>query len=829
MTTGEPVLLDDVRRQRFAAMIAGVVLFIIVGLMALVALQGVSADRLRHAELRSQERRSLLLSVLSAHQDLETGQRGFLLTGREVFLEPYRWAHIQLRRVLPALDRAYANRPRALREVAAAEQASNLKRAFADQTIALARSGQSGAAVEMVKSGRGKALMDRLRLHLARLQRLEAEELRIAAERASSAISRLRWLTFGALGALLVLLAAAGVTVVRAAQARRQALRDVQEHLRRRAAILDSAMDGILTLNPSGTIESLNAAAERMFGYGKGELLRRDVGVLVADPPPIGAVAGGLRQLRLQPGEPGRVQQIAARRKDGSTFPADVAIAAMPLAQGNSYVAVVRDITERERVEQLKAEFVSTVSHELRTPLTSISGSLGLLASGAAGELGAKAGRLVEIARNNADRLVRLINDILDIEKIESGQMDFRNEPLDLRDCSREAIEAMRGFADQYGVVVTAELPDRPAMVDADRDRVAQVLTNLLSNAIKFSPKGGTVRLELSPRDERHRLTVSDQGSGIPETFRDRMFTRFAQADSSDTRQKGGTGLGLSIVREIVRRLGGDIGFVCPPEGGTRFHVDLPGVPEPGQSLPHPSARLLLCADQPQVREALAAAGYEVVACSDPAEARARLARERFAALVLDLTQAPSGASDLIRAARASRCNAGIPVVAIGAASGSGDLGGPAVIADWIAGRHSLEALVEGVARALDTASDHRPRVLHVDDDPDVRKVVASALEPRATTVSVPSLAQARAALRDDGFDLVILDLTLADGNGASLLNDLRRDGATPVPVIVFSAEDAGGDVLRFADAFLTKSRTPLPRLVSLVDELARAKPLVSA
>jgi nitrogen-specific signal transduction histidine kinase/CheY-like chemotaxis protein len=250
------------------------------------------------------------------------------------------------------------------------------------------------------------------------------------------------------------------------------------------------------------------------------------------------------------------------------------------LAEGMRYVAIIRDITERKQVEQMKAEFVSTVSHELRTPLTSIAGSLGLLRGGAVGNLPPPATRLIEVADNNARRLIRLINDILDIEKIESGGAEFDIKPVELRSLIEQAIEANQGFAAKHGVRLALTEGMSEARVMADPDRLAQVLTNLLSNAAKFSPEGRTIRVSVTPLDRQHRITVSDRGAGIPADFRDRIFGKFAQADSSDTRQKGGTGLGLSIVREIVTRLGGSVGFEDRPGGGTNFHVDLPAVQE---------------------------------------------------------------------------------------------------------------------------------------------------------------------------------------------------------------------------------------------------------
>jgi signal transduction histidine kinase len=239
-------------------------------------------------------------------------------------------------------------------------------------------------------------------------------------------------------------------------------------------------------------------------------------------------------------------------------------------------VAIVRDASERKRIERLKDEFVSTVSHELRTPLTSIAGSLGLLSGGAAGQLPETVRRLISIAHRNSLRLIRLINEILDLEKIEAGKLTFARSSVALPELAAEAIEANQAFAQDHGAKVVLEADHAVPNVLGDRDRLMQVLTNLLSNAIKFSPRGGIVRVRVAAQQNLVRLTVADDGPGIPAEFRPRMFTKFAQADTSDTRSKGGTGLGLAVAKEIVELHGGTLTFDTEIGRGTAFHVDLP-------------------------------------------------------------------------------------------------------------------------------------------------------------------------------------------------------------------------------------------------------------
>lgn len=239
-------------------------------------------------------------------------------------------------------------------------------------------------------------------------------------------------------------------------------------------------------------------------------------------------------------------------------------------------LGISEDITERKRVDRMKNEFVSIVSHELRTPLTAISGSLGLMAGGAAGELPERARDLVQVAHRNSERLAGLINDLLDMEKLVAGKMQFRIEPHALWPQLQQALQNHRSYADQFKVQLALDGDDDSLCVAIDCERLQQTLANLLSNASKFSPAGGRVMVRLLRRDGRARVEVQDHGPGIPLEFRDRIFQKFAQADASDRRIKGGTGLGLAITRELVERMGGTIGFSSEIGNGTTFYFELP-------------------------------------------------------------------------------------------------------------------------------------------------------------------------------------------------------------------------------------------------------------
>lgn len=492
------------------------------------------------------------------------------------------------------------------------------------------------------------------------------------------------------------------------------------------------------------------------------------------------------------------------------------------------FLIAVTDMTEAREAERRKDEFVSTVSHELRTPLTSIAGSLGLLAGGAAGALEPRVRRMVEIAATNSERLVRLINDILDIEKLGSRSIALRFETIEATAAAGAALDGLRGFADGYGVRIALEAPDGALSIRADPDRFAQVVTNLVSNAVKFSPRDGEVRvvLERSPVRGQVRLTVRDQGPGIPAAFRPRLFQRFAQADGSATRQKGGTGLGLAIVQEIVRQHGGTIAVETAEGVGTAFHVDLPAAGEAPQ--------VMICEADPSVAveigQRLERAGFRVGRVASPEEALRAASEAEPPALVL-VGQQPAGdsAHDLIRALRARPALRDTPILvyAVTAPRGPADPGAAAVeVLDWLEKPADIGRLASAVAQAAPTAdAPRRPRVLHLDDDADLLQVAAVALAPIADVVSVTTLAEARAALAQGEVDVVVLDLALEHDCGTDLLPDVARASAARmarVPVVIFSARDAEPRLGAMVDAALTKSRASLEQLVETVRDVAR-------
>jgi PAS domain S-box-containing protein len=330
---------------------------------------------------------------------------------------------------------------------------------------------------------------------------------------------------------------------------------------RRSSLILNSVTDGIVGLGSDGQPTFLNPAAERMLGRALHDFNGITLHQAAHHSYPDGrryALADCAGATALLRGETIIAAQDLFWRADGSSFPVEYsATPVQDVEGGTASVMTFRDVTERHAIERLKDEFVSTVSHELRTPLTSIRGALGLLQSGRLGDLGVKGRRMMEIAVNNADRLVRLINELLDLQRIESGKLELKLGPAMANDVMTEAFESVKGMADHAGVGI--DIQPIHASLWIDRDRIIQTLVNLMSNAVKFSPPGTSVTLNGSLEESNFTFRVADRGRGVPVNELETIFERFRQVDASDSRDKGGSGLGLAICRSIVKAHGGRI------------------------------------------------------------------------------------------------------------------------------------------------------------------------------------------------------------------------------------------------------------------------------
>lgn len=491
--------------------------------------------------------------------------------------------------------------------------------------------------------------------------------------------------------------------------------------------------------------------------------------------------------------------------------------------------ATGHDITDIKAVDRMKDEFVSTVSHELRTPLTSIKGALGLMRAKTFGTLPPEMNSMIEIAYKNCDRLVLLINDILDIEKIEAGKMDFRFEPIDIVASVRGAVSANQAYADQFGVklIVKTNLPS--AIVRADEGRIMQVLANLLSNAAKFSPENSQVTVGIDRSGGAIRVSVKDNGPGIPENFRGRIFEKFSQHDSSDRRKVSGTGLGLNIVRAIVDRHGGHIDFETESGKGTTFYFDIPEVAPAAAPLPdvRSTSRFLICEDDPDVAAVLAKAietyGHTADIALTGAEATSLLDKHLYAGMTLDLALPDVDGIEFFRRLRTNPRTHLLPIIIVSATASESieKINGNAInIVDWLNKPFDETRLANAVKAAIVMNASATCRILHIEDNADLIQIVARQVGANIDFVSSSTIAASKQILGRERFDLVILDLSLPDGRGEELLPLMRNPDGKPVPVIIFSASEVPSDIAKRVNAVLIKTRSTDQMLRDAIDGL---------
>ena len=623
--------------------------------------------------------------------------------------------------------------------------------------------------------------------------------------------------------------------------ARRRAEEALQESEELYRSVVAAMEEGVVLLDDDGAIAACNASAERILGRPAAETL----GLRVADPRWRAVRRDGTplpsgehpAMVALQTGTPCSNVVIGVHAPGGELR--WLSVNAQPLRAGDDgrvtgVVASFDDVTDRLAVERMKDEFVSVVSHELRTTLTSIRGALGLLTSGAMGELPEKPQRMLEIAVSNTDRLIRLINDILDIERMESGQASLSRQESDAAELVRSAADVVRPLADEAGVVLKLASEAVPLWVDPDR--IVQTITNLLSNAIKFSPPGGVVHVTARAYGRKVVFGVRDLGRGVPEDKLETIFSRFQQVDASDSREKGGTGLGLAICRSIVEQHGGRIWVESAVGRGSTFSFalpilarDPPASAEPDSGGQCGSATVLLCDDDSSIRTVVSALlrerGYRVLTAATGEEAVEIARGERPNVVLLDLLLPGMDGWATTAALKDDPTTSDLPIVIF---SGTPRAEGPAAngnVVDWVEKPMHEDPLVAALERAL-TERPRVTRVLLVEDDPDLASVLGEIFRRRGIeTQHASTAAEAIASVRERRPDLLVLYLVLPDGDGSTIVDWLRsEDRLRRLPLVVYTAQDLDErerEGLRLGPTeFLTKGRVTPEEFERQVAEL---------
>ena len=512
-----------------------------------------------------------------AYRALESDRRAFALTADA----HYARSHDSLAgQITPLVEQLrWLTKDNALQQerIDTLEGRLDSARVFSSRVLILRKEQGLASAATLVAQGEGRQHMQRVDEIMTRLIQEEQRLAVVREQRVAHSASRAsRVIAFST--ALSVLLMA-GFYAALVAELRRRA-RDRIALAQSNAALqdfLDSAHDLVHSVDPDGRFLYTNDAWTATLGYGDEELSTLTLFDIV-QPSSQAAVRAAFASVL--DGTPARELEFEVRARNGRVVSVSGnsnrrAIEGRPVEMR----AILRDVTRQKAAERMKDEIVSVVSHELRTPLTSILGSLKLLASGRVASSPEQSARLLSLAISNADRLVRLVNDMLDMERIASGKMTLLRKPVPAEDIVQGAVDAMRSLLEEQDIACETRVA--PIVINADADRVVQTLTNLIGNALKFSPKGSRLQVGVESDGAVARFVVRDQGRGIPADQLTTIFERFHQVDASDSRELGGTGLGLSICRSIVLAHGGAIWAESVEGSGTSIFFTIPNAERP--------------------------------------------------------------------------------------------------------------------------------------------------------------------------------------------------------------------------------------------------------
>ncbi|TAH34210.1 MAG: response regulator [Alphaproteobacteria bacterium] len=588
--------------------------------------------------------------------------------------------------------------------------------------------------------------------------------------------------------------------------------------------VMDNAVIGMASVSTEGQFLKVNKSLCSMLGYNEQELIGNNFEA-ISHPDDLHknmqyihqSMKGDITSFTME-------KRLIGKNSQTVSVMLNVTLAPGGKENADHYIMQFLDIGARVEMDRLKSEFISTVSHELRTPLTSIRGALGLIAGGVLGKIPDKAAEFVRIAHKNSERLILIINDILDIEKVEAGKMAIVSRPVNVKQILLQSIEINQTYSEKYKVQFILKKAPEDTQVIADPDRLIQILTKLLSNGAKFSHPNSEVWIGAEDKGDKVVFSVRDFGDGIPDEFRPRMFEKFSRADNSDARKTDGTGLGLRITAKLIEAMKGKIDFETEIGKGTCFYFTLPKlIPESapiavaptGSNLPH---AILICEDDKTmsglIKAYLERAGFTTDTAYNIAEARRKLQDKTFSAMTMDIMLPDGSGVDFVEELRKHPETHDLPVVIVsGRASESKKTmqGNRIGVVDWL-DKPSEAAklnggLIHSLKRAVSGDIERLPHILHIEDDSDLSHILSSAMMEHAIVVNAPTLGSAKKWLEHTYFDLVVMDIELPDGSGLNFLKKLKDIAEHPVPVIILSASEVDAETQKQVSTSLVKSR----------------------
>jgi PAS domain S-box-containing protein len=812
---------------------AGVILLLVVGLLYRNGRSFIEASEwVSH----SHEVLAELEATLSAVAEAQAATDVYIITGQEVFLKPYQVAGPELRAHLDQLKSLTSDNPYEQRRLAMLEGAIAEKLDFLQEKIDLRKQKGFEAAQQRVATGIGSEQMNQVRAIISEMKQEEDDLLKRRTVDFQSS-TRKTTLTFLCVILLeFLLLGLVYSVLLRDITARRRAEQLLRESEERHRKLFDN--------NPHPTwvfdretlrFLAVNAAAVRKYGYSSDEFLKmtikdirppEDVPVLLDS---VGRLPDGNESIGIW----------RHRRKDGTDIDVEITSYALSFADRPAEVVVAVDVTERKRDEAeklkfidklaasnqeldlrnreveratlLKSKFLASMSHELRTPLNAIVGFSDLLADETPGELNSKQKRFVNHIKQGSAHLLQLINDILDLSKIEAGQLELRCEDFQLNDALPEVLSTIRPLAMIKNLQIQNNLRT-DLSVHADRVRFKQVLYNLLSNAVKFTPKDGRIDIDCVEKGNEVCISVTDTGIGIRSEDQAVVFEEFRQVEGNTDTANEGTGLGLAITKRLVEQQGGKISLQSEPGKGSRFSFTLPigslitsskSLPVNGSARPHGAAAgggrkpvILVVDDDIPARELIASyleSEYRIVMAESGAEVVQKARQLRPDAITLDVLMPGGDGFETLVALQKTPETANIPIIIVSIVDQK-QVGFALGAADYLVKPIRKSVLLETIRKHVPLQTDDEAAILLVDDDPKTLELLEQTLRSAGyETQSVQSGARALEVLSSKLVSAVLLDLLMPGMDGFEVIRHVReQETLKDLPILVMTAKTLG-------------------------------------